>query len=244
MRKKNSVALVTGAAKRVGRTISLTLAKHGIKLALHYHKSEAAAKSLLEEIRNNGGEAVLLQADLSDYSDIKKMVENCGRAFGRIDILINNAAVYYETPLSETTESDWQQLLDVNLKAPYFCAKYASAWMKTQKSGKIINISDVASLNPWIGYIPYCISKSGIITLTRGLAKELAPEIQVNAVAPGTVLMGEHATEEMTQDIIDKTLLKKIGKPEDIADCTMFLIEKADYITGAVIPVDGGSSLT
>jgi NAD(P)-dependent dehydrogenase (short-subunit alcohol dehydrogenase family) len=171
------------------------------------------------------------------------MLESCRQHFGRIDILINNAAAYFKTPLLNATEEDWDRLIDVNLKAPFFCAKLAAGYMKEQGSGQIINISDVAAYNPWVDYLPYCISKAGVATLTRGLAKELAPEIQVNAVAPGTVLMSEDASEDYTSAIRERTLLKRIGQPRDIANTILFLLEGSDYITGAVIPVDGGSSL-
>ncbi len=243
MKLEKKVCLVTGGAHRVGKAIALGLAAQGARLGLHYHRTKQHAKATLEEVRALGSEGVLLQGDFRRVADIKAVVDGCVAHFGRIDVLINNAAIYFRTPLGETTEQQWDDLLGINLKAPFFCSQFAAQVMKKQGSGKIVNIADVAGINPWPGFIPYSVSKAGLISLTRGLAKALAPDIQVNAIASGTVLMSEGASEEYTREIREKTLLKKIGSPEDVVNTVLFLLQGSDYITGAVIPVDGGRLL-
>jgi NAD(P)-dependent dehydrogenase (short-subunit alcohol dehydrogenase family) len=243
MEIKNAVALVTGSAQRVGRAVALALAQEGARLGLHYHASEDDARSVHQLVRQKGSDAVLLRGDLRNFADIERTVKQCHDHFGRLDILINNAAIYLKTPLAQTTEQQWDEIFAVNLKAPYFCVRSAATHMRRQASGKIINIADVAARNPWPNYIPYCVSKAGIIAMTRGLAKALAPDIQVNAIAPGTVLMGPNATQAYAEEIRAGTLLKRIGTPQDIANTALFLLAGSDYITGEVIAVDGGSSL-
>ncbi|MFQ5706798.1 MAG: SDR family NAD(P)-dependent oxidoreductase [bacterium] len=243
MELTNKVALITGAAVRVGRAIAVNLAKEGVKVGLHYHQSEAKARQVLAQITSNGGEGFLVKGDFSKVSEIQEVVDKCYEHFKNIHILVNNAALYFRTPFGETTEKQWDELLTVNLKAPFFCAQYVAEIMKRQNGGKIINIADVAAILPWSGYIPYCASKAGLIGLTKGLAKALAPHIQVNAVAPGTVLMGDNATEEEREAIENLTLLKRIGTPEDVVNAILFLLKGSDYVTGTVIAVDGGRLL-
>jgi len=237
------VALVTGASHRVGKEIALTLAREGVHIGLHYHASVEQAQAAQKEIVDTGVDAVLLQGDFAHLNDVSDVVAGCIKHFSTIDILINNAAVYFKTPLGEVTESDWQKLLDVNLRAAFFCSQDVARHMKQRGSGKIINITDVSAGKPWADYIPYCISKAGLIAMTKGLAIALAPDIQVNAIASGTVLMSEGASDELTETIRNATLLKKIGSPGDIANTVKFLLAGSDYITGSVITVDGGTSL-
>jgi NAD(P)-dependent dehydrogenase (short-subunit alcohol dehydrogenase family) len=243
MELKNKVALVTGGAVRLGKAMALALAKEGAKVALHYHQSSEKAQQTLSQIESLGVESLLIQADLSRVSEIEKMVNTCYQQFNRIDILVNNAAIYFKTPLGETTEKQWDDLFTINLKAPFFCAQHVSTIMKKQKSGKIINIADVAAVIPWTGYIPYSASKAGLIAITKGMATALAPDIQVNAVAPGTVLLREDATKEEINEVKNLTLLKKIGTPEDIVNAVLFLLKGSDFVTGEVIVVDGGRLL-
>lgn len=240
MELQNKVALITGGAHRVGKAIALGLVKERVKLALHYNHSTDKAEQTISEIKSMGGEALLIQGDFSRVSEIENVVKTCHQHFKKIDILINNAAIYFRTPLGETTEEQWDDLLTINLKAPFFCAQFVAIIMKKQKSGKIINITDVAGITPWSGYIPYSASKAGLISITKGMAKALAPDIQVNAVAPGTVLMREEATEDEIKEIKNLTLLKKIGTPEDIVNAVLFLLKGGDFVTGEVIVVDGG----
>lgn len=243
MEIKNKVALVTGGAVRVGRAISMGLAQEGAKVTVQYNRSQSAAKELHSQIEQAGGEAQIVQGDFRNLVDIEKVVNQCNQRFKQIDFLINNAAIYYKTPLGKVQEAQWDELMHLNLKAPFFCAQLVSKIMQKQGSGKIINITDVAGLNPWPDYLPYCTSKAGLIALTRGLAKELAPHIQVNAVASGTVLLQENATQEFEESIKNATLLKKIGRPNDIVNTVLFLLKGSDFITGEVVLVDGGRHL-
>lgn len=243
MQLNNKVALVTGGAVRVGRAIALALAAEGMNVGVHYHLSEARAREVKREIEAMGREALLLQGDFAKVDDIRDVVERCAEHFKRLDVLINNAAIYYHTPLEETTEEQWDDLLRINLKAPFFCAQAASRWMRKQGAGKIVNIADVSGFVPWPGYIPYCASKAGVISITRSLAMALAPEIQVNAVAPGTVLARDDATPEEIEELKKLSLLQKIGTPADVANAVIFLLKGSDFVTGSVIAVDGGHLL-
>lgn len=243
MELKNKVALLTGGAVRVGKAIALGLAKEGVKLALHYNRSVDKARHTQSEIESEGGEVLLIQGDFSKVAEIEKVVKTCYDHFNKIDILINNAAIYFRTPFGETSEKQWDDLLSINLKAPFFCAQFTSYFMKKQKSGKIINIADVAGILPWPGFIPYSVSKAGLISITKGMAKALAPEITVNAIASGTVLIQEEVSKAEAEQIKNLTLLKKIGSPEDIVNAVIFLLKGSDFVTGAVLVVDGGRLL-
>lgn len=240
---ENKVALITGAAHRVGKAIALGLAQEGMKIALHYNQSDQLANQTLEEIKSYEVDALAIQGDFANVTQIKNVVKKCHERFGQIDVLINNAALYFKTPLGETLESDWDDLLGINLKAPFFCAQCVSDLMKQQKRGKIINITDVAGIAPWPEFIPYSASKAGLVAVTKGLAKALAPDIQVNAIASGTILMANDATEEYKNEIKASTLLKRIGTPQDIVNAVVFLLKGSDFVTGEVLVVDGGRLL-
>jgi len=243
MNLENKVALITGAAHRIGKAIALGLAKEGMKISLHFNQSQEQVNQTLEEIKTLGAEAFAIQGDFADVAQIRNVVKKCHEHFKQIDVLINNAALYFKTPVGETSEPEWDDLLGINLKAPYFCAQYVSDLMKQKKRGKIINITDVAGISPWPEFIPYSASKAGLIAVTKGLAKALAPNIQVNAIASGTILMSEDATEEYKTEIIDSTLLKKLGTPQDIVNAAIFLLKGSDFVTGEVVVVDGGRLL-
>lgn len=233
-------ALVTGAARRIGRAIALALAERGANVVVHYHHSEEEAQATVREIQARGVRALALRADLSDVSQIEGLIENAARFLGRLDILVNNASVFFRTPFGSTTEEQWDLHLDVNLKAPFFCAQYAARIMREGGGGKIINIADWAGFRPYVGYIPYCVSKAGLIALTQVLARTLAPTILVNAVAPGPVLLPEEYGEEEVRAILAGTPLKRLGSPEDVVRAVLFLIEGSDFITGHTLVVDGG----
>lgn len=241
MELKNRVALITGGARRVGKEISTTLAAKGVRVAIHYHSSEDESNSVVTSLRDAGHDVTAIPGDFLKLSDVERVVEKTFSHYGRIDFLINNAALYYPTPVGSTREDEWDSLIAINLKAPYFCAQAVSKHFRRAGSGKIINIADVSAFSPWPDFITYCVSKAGLISMTKGLAKALAPDIQVNAIASGTVLMGEEAGAAETKAIAAATLLKRIGSPADIANTVSFLLESGDYITGAVIPVDGGA---
>lgn len=240
MELRGKTAIVTGGAKRVGKAIALALAQRGAHVAITYQTSRKQALDTVDEIKDLGVEALAIQADVSKLNQVKKLVQKTLKTFGSIDILVNNAAIFNRTPFEKIKESDWDQHMNINLKGTFLCAHQVGLQMLKQKRGKIINISDWAGMRPYKNYIPYCVSKAGVICLTQALAKTLAPHIQVNSVAPGPVLLPEDFSKEEREKIIKGTPLKKIGTPEDIAKTVLFLIEGSDFITGATYLVDGG----
>ncbi|MBI4484209.1 MAG: SDR family oxidoreductase [Acidobacteria bacterium] len=243
MKIKDSVVLVTGGARRVGKAIVEELASRGAVLAVHYRTSESEADALVDRIRQAGGTAMVFQADLSRPEEIQRLFGELQDSLGRLDVLVNNAAVFYRTPFDDLGEKDLDAFLTVNLKAPFLCALHAGRKMLPRGAGKIINLADIGGFHPWRDYLPYCISKAGVIALTLGLAKELAPAVQVNAIAPGPILMPEGSSPAEAEREARRTLLKRLGSPQDIARTVCFLIE-SDYITGQILAVDGGRSLT
>ncbi|MEO0249751.1 MAG: SDR family oxidoreductase [candidate division WOR-3 bacterium] len=240
MEIKGSGILITGAAKRVGKAIALAAARRGGHVVITYNQSQEAAHQTLSEITALGVKACALRADITRVSEIEVMVKQATEFLGRLDVLVNNASVFFRTPFQMISEEEWDLNFNVNLKGTFFCAKFAAEVMLQQGGGKIINIADWAGFRPSVNYIPYCVSKAGVIALTKGLAKTLAPTIQVNAVAPGPVLLPEDYGEEEKQKIIQGTPLQRIGSPEDIAQAVLFLIEGSDFITGHTLVVDGG----
>jgi pteridine reductase len=239
---KNStrVALVTGAAKRLGRAVALRLAAEGADVVIHYRSSERDARETALEIEKLGRRAAAISADLAQIAEIRRLFAETARQFGRLDILINSAANFIETAFAQTSEAEWDRSLDSNLKAPFFCAQAAAPLLKASQ-GVIINFADVGGILGWPNFIPHSISKAGIIMLTRALAKELAPDIRVNAIAPGTITMPGDPP-EWQQDFIKRAPLQRTGTPQDIADTVMFLVN-AKFITGQVVIVDGGRAL-
>ncbi len=233
MEIKGKVALVTGGAVRIGKAISEVLAEHGAKVAVHYWQSKMNSR-----FRGND-----FKADLSKISEIKKLVAAVEKKLGPIDILINNAAIYNKTPLFEITEEDWNTHLDLNLKAPFFLAQAAAKNMLQKKEGKIINIADADIARGTKHFLPYIVSKTGVVGLTKSLAKELAPHIQVNAVAPGPILPPAGYSEELKKRIAEKTLAGRWGLTEEIAKAVLFLLE-TDYATGQTLFIEGGRLLT
>jgi pteridine reductase len=234
------VALVTGAGKRLGRAVALRLAEDCADVVVHYRSSEREAQEVVEQIEALGRRAVALAADLTKPADIKGLFAAAGRYFGGLDILVNSAANFLETPFAQTTEAEWDRVLDSNLKAPFFCAQAAAPMLKSRQ-GVIINFADVGGLLGWPGFIPHSISKAGVIMLTRALAKELAPEVRVNAIAPGTITMPGDPP-EWQEDFIRRAPLKRTGTPADITDAVLYLVN-AKFVTGQVLVVDGGRVL-
>src|SRR5258705_4599851 len=216
------VALVTGAGRRIGRAIALKLAEHGASVAVHYRSSHAEAYSVVAEIAATGHTARSFCANLESIAEIEKMVTDVLAAFGRIDVLVNSASVFSPKPFEEMTEHDWDVNLDTNLKAPAFLSKFASAAMRQQGAGKIVNIGDWAGIRPYKDYLPYSVSKSGLIGLTQALAKALAPEVQVNCIALGLVMPPENYTPDEVARLVRSTLTKKMGTPEDVARAVIF----------------------
>ncbi len=239
MELSGKVALVTGAARRVGRTIALALAARGVTVAIHYRNSAQEAAQTVAEIEAMGAKARPFHADLEKVSDIESLVSDVAAAFGRLDILVNSAAVFYRTPLADITEHDWNVNMDINLKAPFFAAKFAGQFMLRQGAGKIINIGDSAGIRPYKNYLPYTVSKCGMIGLTQALARGLAPEIQVNCLAIGPVLPTQDSDAAQIEVMARSTLTRRLGAPADVARGVVFLCE-TDFATGATIVLDGG----
>jgi pteridine reductase len=243
MNLQAKVALVTGAGKRVGQAVALALAERGAAIAIHYRSSRVAAEETAARIIAQGGRAQIFAAELQRVDEIERMVACVVEAFGRLDVLINSASVFYRKPLEELTERDWDLNLDTNLKAPCFLSKFAGAEMRRQGAGKIVNIGDWAGIRPYNNYLPYTVSKSGLIGLTRALAKALAPQVQVNCVALGPVMPPDEYSPEEIERLRIATLTKTMGSPGDVARAVLFLCEGTDFATGATLMLDGGRLL-
>jgi len=241
MEIKGKNALITGAAKRVGRAIALRLASEGVNILLHYYSSEKEAKETQAEIESKGVFCHLYRAELTHTVEVMKMAHRAVERFG-VDILVNSASQFFKTPLGRSGENDWNRLLDANLKAPFLLSNEIGPWMTAHRGGAIVNIADWSGFKPYEGYSAYCASKGGLITLTKSLARELAPKVRANAVSPGPVLRPSDMSEAEAEAIAKLTALGRWGSPEDIARAVQFLVE-SDYINGTVLTVDGGRSL-
>ncbi len=234
------VALVTGSAKRLGRAVALRLAKEGADIVIHYRASGTEAQSAVAQIEKLGRRSVAIAADLTRSAECKRLVDESARHFGRLDILVNSAANFLPASIISTTEEIWDASLDSNLKAPFFCAQAAAPLLKRTK-GTIINFADTGGLLGWPGYIPHSVSKAGIVMLTKVLAKTFAPEVRVNAIAPGTITMPGDPPEWET-DFIKLAPLRRSGIPSDITEAVLFLVQ-SEFITGQVLVIDGGRTL-
>ena len=233
------VALVTGAAKRIGRSIALRLAKDGADVVVNYRGSREEAESAVREIEAMGRRALAIQADASRRDDVQKMFAEIETRFARLDILVNNAGKFFAAKFEELTEAQWDDILNANLKSQFLCAQAAAPLMKRQGRGRIINLSSLGGLLAWPGYTHYCVSKAGVIMLTRCLASALGPEILVNSVAPGTI---QFPGEPPDEEYIRRVPLHRTGTGDDIADAVAYLA-MADFVTGQIIAVDGGRML-
>jgi len=237
--------LVTGAAKRVGAAIARRLHHAGANLTLHYNSSEREAHALQSELNLQRAQSVILvKADLLETAGLPEMVKTCAERFGSLDALVNNASAFYPTPVGTISAADWDALMGTNLKAPLFLAQAAAPYLR-KCSGCIVNITDIHAERPLKNYVVYSIAKAGLAGLTKSLARELGPEVRVNAVAPGPIAWPEDGSfDEVTrQRVISHTLLKRIGEPDDIARAVYYLIAEAPYVTGQIIAVDGGRSV-
>jgi len=240
------VALITGGAHRLGAAIARTLHAEGMQIVVHYQSSEAAAHALQAELHAIRPESVMLvRGDLSHGDKLaRNLIFETVESFDRLDVLVNNAARFYETPMGGVTEQQWDDLFNTNLKAPFFLAQAAAPHLK-KGGGSIVNIADVYGMRPLPGFPVYSMTKAGIVMLTKALARELSPEVRVNGVAPGAILWPERGLDEMSkQRIISRTLLKRGGEPEDIARAVLYLVRDATYTTGEVLTVDGGRTVT
>jgi pteridine reductase len=239
------VVLVTGGAKRVGAAIARRLHREGANLMLHYRGSEREAKALRAELNAARADSVaLVQADLLDVHGLPEIVRNTLGRFDRLDALVNNASAFFSTPVGEMTPASWESLIGANLRAPLFLSQAAAPQLK-KTGGAIVNITDIHAERPLKGYVIYSVAKTGLAGLTRSLARELAPEVRVNGVAPGAIVWPEDGSwDDLTrQRIVSHTLLKRTGEPDDIARAVHYLIAEAPYVTGQIIAVDGGRSI-
>ena len=234
---EGKVVLVTGAAKRIGRAIALRLAGEGARVAIHYHRSEPEARRTAEEC----GGAALFRANLEKVSEIERMFADVERQMGGLYGLVNNAARFARRPALEITEEDWDFMLDVNLKAVFFCAKEAALLMRRAGRGRIVNLSSLGGIIPWAQRIHYSTSKAGVIMLTRALAKALGPEITVNSVAPGVIPFQDIDEEGLR--MIEASPAARGGTPEEIADAVVYFLKASSFVTGQILTVDGGLSL-
>ncbi|GMR20414.1 MAG: pteridine reductase [Gammaproteobacteria bacterium] len=241
---KDKVVLITGGARRIGAQVCRTLHAQGMRLVIHYRSSDEDAHALQKELLAQRADSVMLvQGDMLNVAKLKNLVHETIEAFGRLDVLINNASTFYTTPLDEADESQWEDLLGTNLKAPFFLAQAAAAQLRKHQ-GCIINMADIHGERPLKTYPIYSIAKAGMVMLTKSLARELGPDVRVNGIAPGAIMWPENEMDDMAkQRIISRTPLRTVGSPEDIARTILFLIRDAGFINGHVISVCGGRSV-
>lgn len=238
------VALVTGAAKRVGAQITRTLHGAGYDLALHYRHSRNEMDALCTDLNAaRAGSAHAIQADLADVEKLPRVIEDCIARFGRLDALVNNASAFYATPVGTTTPAQWDELFASNARAPFFLSQAAAPYLKKAR-GSIVNMVDIYAERPLPGHPVYCMAKSALAMMTLALARELAPEVRVNGVAPGAVLWSESGKAYADQaELVARTPLKRAGSPEDVAAAVLFLLRDARFTTGQILKVDGGRAL-
>jgi pteridine reductase len=239
VRLEGAAALVTGAGTRLGQAIAIGLAQSGSDIAIHYHGSAEGAEETARAVRAAGRRAELLKADLADASAAKGLADQAARALKRLDIVVNSAAIMVREPVESVTPESWDATFDLNLRAMFFVSQGAIPHLRRAR-GKIVNMADIAGLEPWPAYVPHCISKAGVIMLTKGLARALAPDIAVNAIAPGAVLLPEDWDEAAREHIRTTTPLERLGSPDDVVAAVRFLLSGTDYVTGTVLVVDGG----
>lgn len=239
------VALITGSAKRIGAEIARRLHADGWRLVLHYRNAHAEADALLAEFNGaRAGSAIALQAELAEFDRLPELVARTVGHFGRLDALVNNASTYYATPLGEITPAHWDELFASNARAPFFLAQAAAPHLRASR-GTIVNIADIYAQRPLRGHSVYCMAKAALVMATKALALELGPEVRVNAIAPGNILWSTNAVKAETLDtVVDRTALSRQGAPADIAAAVRFLLTEAGYVTGTVLEVDGGRSLS
>lgn len=236
---KRPIVLVTGAAKRIGRRIALRLAENGFRVAVHCHRSTAEAA----EVAAACGGVGLFPANLESVAEIARMFESIGGKLGRLDAVVNNAARFTRFDPLEVSEADWDFIHSVNLKATFFCCQQAAKLMLRGGGGRIVNISSLGGIRPWPQHAHYCASKAGVIHMTRALALAWAPKITVNSVAPGVIPFGEES-DPRVKALIDKTPAARAGTGEEIADAVLYFLRASEFVTGQILAVDGGLSLT
>lgn len=246
MSQETPVALITGAGRRIGAAMAKTLHTAGYRILVHYRQSASDAEALVTALNNERADSAhALCADLTDIAAVQTLAQQAQDHWGRLDVLINNASSFYPTLVGEITAEHWQDLFASNAQAPLFLSQALAPALKQQR-GCIINIADIHALKPLKGYTTYCMAKAANTMLTQSLARELAPEVRVNSIAPGAILWPENEAEiddNTKQQMLDEIPLQRTGTEADIARTALFLIQQADYITGQIIAVDGGRSL-
>lgn len=247
MSLQDKTAIITGAARRIGAEIARLLHENGMNIVIHYNNSQTEAEQLRDELNTKRkNSAILVKADLREMARLPEIIQVAVKQWGRVDVLVNNASRFYQTAIESVTESNWDDLLTSNLKAPFFLSQSALPYLK-KTQGLIINLADIHAERPLRNYPIYSVSKAGIVMLTKALAKEVGPEVRVNAIAPGETLWPEGSSNEMSdalkQKIINRIVLKRKGDPLYVAKAVLYLVRDAEYVTGQVITVDGGRAL-
>ncbi len=242
MNPAGKVALVTGAARRVGRALSLALGRAGADIAVNYNRSANEARLVVAELEAMGRRAIAVQADVSQRSDIARLIRTIGNDLGRLDVLVNSAASFESAPFLEIQESDWDRVMAVNLKGPFLLMQEAAPLLQTHNQGLIVNIADLSAFQAWPSYAHHAVSKAGLVHLTKVAARALAPAIRVNCIAPGTVLPPEGYTGLGSDGTSDRRVVTPAGQPEDVARALLYLVE-SEFVTGQTLVVDGGRLL-
>lgn len=238
MNLSGRVALVTGAGRRVGQAIALALGAKGMKVAVHYHGSASGAEDTVSQLGSEGATGRPFKADLASHEGPATLIDAVAHSFGGIDVVVNSAAIMERTPFGEVKPDRWDAIMAINLRAPFLIAQAAAPHLK-KACGAIVNIADLAAFESWPAYVPHGISKAGVVHMTRSLARVMAPDVRVNGVAPGTVLLPENWDTAADERLRQTTPLARTGTPEDVSAAVIFLLE-SDYITGETIIVDGG----
>ena len=232
------VALVTGAGRRIGRTIALAIGARRLHVVVHYNESAKGAEETANEVRRAGGRASVERADLSDVEAAERLIDRVVEAQGGLSVLVNSAAVMVRTPVGEVSKARWDEMFALNVRAPFFLSQRAAPAL-SRSNGCIVNIADLAAYETWPAYVPHSVTKAAVVQMTRGLAHALAPAVRVNGVAPGVALLPEDWTEQDAEHLRRTTPLQRLGTPDDVAQAVLYLID-ATYVTGEVITVDGG----
>lgn len=239
MELRGKVALVTGAGRRLGRAMAEALARRDMTVAIHYHASADGARELEAQIRRAGGKATCFQADLTDGESAVNLPRRVTDQLGRLDVLVNSAAIMKRLSFEDTTPSEWDTIQALNLRSVFFCTQGAAPALRAAR-GKVVNLADLAGLEPWPGFVAHSVSKAGVVMLTRVLALSLAPEVTVNAIAPGAVLVPEDYPQEERDRLARSTPLRRLGSPADVTAALLYLLEGGDFVTGEILVVDGG----
>ncbi|HEX6135995.1 MAG TPA: SDR family oxidoreductase [Longimicrobiales bacterium] len=239
METEGRVALVTGGARRVGRAFGLALAEAGCDIVINYNTSATDAAATVDDIARLGRRAIAVRADISRLDDIHRLVSETERAYGRLDILVNSASLFERAPLADIDEAAWDRVLGVNLKGPFFLSQAAAPLLRRDGGGVIVNIVDLSALQPWPSFAHHATSKAALLHLTRVLARALAPDVRVNAIAPGTILPPEHHEGEEGSE---RRLVARSGETADATRALLYLV-RSDFVTGQNLVVDGGRML-